>query len=141
MDVVFGSLIIAAVIWSVWGSVNDMSRKTLSIAGTVAGAMEIISGMYCPALVRAYQRYSPAQARTTIAGIFVKASTLSVAVLLVIGASDGDDLIAEIWLLPGTLIGFGATFIIPRPRPTPKLAGIRMLAVAFVSALALLPYG
>ena len=118
-----------------------MSRKTLSIAGTVAGAMEIISGMYCPALVRAYQRYSPAQARTTIAGIFVKASTLSVAVLLVIGASDGDDLIAEIWLLPGTLIGFGATFIIPRPRPTPKLAGIRMLAVAFVSALALLPYG
>jgi uncharacterized membrane protein YfcA len=138
MDVVFGALIIAAVIWSVWGPVIDMNRKTLSIAGTVAGAMEIVSGMYGPALAIAYQRYSPAQASATIAGIFVKTSTLSVAVLLVIGASDGDDLIAGIWLPPGTLIRFGATFIIPRP--TPKLAGIAMLAVAFVSTLALLTY-
>ncbi|MDG2405395.1 MAG: hypothetical protein P8M25_10705 [Paracoccaceae bacterium] len=64
------------------------------------------------------------------------ASTLSVAALLVIGASGGGDLIAGTWLLPGTLIGFGATFIIPRPAP--KLARIAILTIAFVSALALL---
>ena len=138
MDVVFGALIIAAVIWSVWGPVIDMNRKTFFLAGTVAGAMGTVSGMHGPALAIAYQRYSPAQARATIAGIFVIASTLSVAALLVIGASGGGDLVAGIWLLPGTLIGFSATFIIPRP--TPKLARFAMLAVAFVSALALLTY-
>jgi uncharacterized membrane protein YfcA len=136
MDAVFGALIIAAVLWSVWGPVISVTRRTLFVAGTVAGAMGTISGLHGPALALAYQHYAPAQARATIAGIFVIASILSIAALLLTGASGGGDLIAGLGLLPGTLLGFAATFVLPRPAP--QLARSAMLTVASVSALALL---
>lgn len=136
IDVVFGVLIIAAVVWSIWGPALFMTRKSLFIAGTIAGAMGTISGLHGPALAIAYQRYPPPQARATIAGVFVMASTLSILALLFAGGSGGADLIAGLWLVPGTMIGFGATFIIPRPAP--KLARNAMLSVALTSALVLL---
>ena len=139
MDAVFGVLIIVAVVWSVWGPVVHMNRNSLFVAGTVAGAMGTVSGLHGPALAIAYQRYSPAQARATIAGVFVMASMLSILALLLTAVSDRDDLIAGLGLLPGTMIGFGATFILSRPAP--KLARNAMLTVAFLSGLALLaPY-
>ncbi|MDB2518693.1 sulfite exporter TauE/SafE family protein [Planktomarina temperata] len=136
MDRLFGLLIVAAVVWSIWGPVVHMTRNTLFVAGTLAGAMGTVSGLHGPALAIAYQRYAPAQARATIAGVFIVASILSILALLLSAASDTRDLIAGLGLLPGTLIGFGATFILPRPAP--KLARNAMLTVAFVSALALL---
>lgn len=113
-----------------------MTRNTLFVAGTIAGTMGTVSGLHGPALAIAYQRYAPEQARATIAGVFVMASILSILALLLTAASDRDDLIAGLGLLPGTLIGFGATFFLPRPAP--QLARTAMLAVAFMSALALL---
>lgn len=136
MDAVFGALVIVAVVWSVWGPVISLTRRTLFIAGTIAGAMGTISGLHGPALVLVYQHYTPAKARATIAGIFVIASILSITALLITGASGGKDLIAGLALLPGTLFGFAATFVLPRPAPEPTR--IAMLCVAFVSALALI---
>ena len=59
IDVVFGVLIIAAVVWSIWGPALFMTRKSQFIAGTIAGAMGTISGLHGPALAIAYQRYPP----------------------------------------------------------------------------------
>lgn len=136
MDAVFGMIVIAAVAWSVFGPVITITRPVLFIAGTVAGAMGTVSGLHGPALALAYQNYPPGKARATIAGIFVIASVLSIAALLLTGEADSRALITGIWLIPGTLLGFAATFILPRPAP--RLARNAMLTVAFISALALL---
>lgn len=135
-DAILGVLILGAVVWSLLGVPPRSGRAATLLAGAAAGAMGTASGVHGPALALAYRHHPPAQARATIAAVFVLASSIAIVARVWTGTTQLFDLVIGTALLPGTLGGLAATFMLPRP--SAALARRAMLGIAAVSAVVLI---
>lgn len=135
MNVVFGVLVLVAVLLSVSGL--ELARTTATLVGTgfVSGVMGTMTSIGGPPIALVYQRADGPELRATLNTYFALGSAMSIPALALAGHFGRAELVGGLLLLPATAVGFamsGATRgYIDRGRTRGAV-----LAVASVSAAA-----
>jgi uncharacterized membrane protein YfcA len=134
---VFGSLVLIALIVGQVGFEPVKSNLTFGFGGFVAGLMGTISGIHGAPLTVIYQHAKPITARATIALIFIIGSCLSLLSLHASGLFGRPEMLAGLALLPGLVIGFLLARV-SHHLLTDRMARGMMIALAGTSALILI---
>lgn len=137
LGVVFGVIIIAAVLLSIFSPVFPLTRRNVLFGATGGGITGIVAAMHAPPLVMLYQREEPAKIRATFAVLFVVGCIMAMAALWLAGRFG----MAEVWmgisLLPGIVVGFLAGRVIAA-RVTRDAARTAMLTISGIGGIVLL---
>ena len=130
----FGIMVLFAVIVSVTGLRVPMTRLNLSLAGVLAGIMGTIASIGGPPMAMVYQYEPGDRIRSTLSGFFIVGTAISMVTLASVGRFGLEEIKLGLSLLPGILIGF---LLSTRILPHLKSRVIRpfILSVATVSAL------
>jgi uncharacterized protein len=115
---VFGALVLAAVLLSLFGTPLAMTRRNLLIGGGAAGIMGTMVGIHGPPISLVFQRAEPSVARAMLGAFFTVAYLGSVAALSTVGLFGQGEILRTIVLLPG--VGAGS-----RWRRSPAASSIR----------------
>lgn len=103
---VFGLLILAAVVLSMTGLRLLPTAGNLFTAGLASGYMGTITSVGAPPIALAYQHGTPAEIRSTISAFFVAGSAISLAVLAWFGKFSWSEVIVSLVFLPALIAGF-----------------------------------
>lgn len=106
ITVVFGVLILFAVVLSASGLKVEPRAATLLGAGTLSGFMATTVSIGGPPMALLYQHKSGERLRGTLSGFFVVGILLSLTALHLVGRFGRQEVILAALLLPGTLLGF-----------------------------------
>ena len=106
LGVVFGSVILIAVLITSLGLHPPLNRWTSVITGSISGVMGASSGIGAPPLAILYQRQSGPVLRATLAVLYTICSVLIVLLLAVLGDFGWQETVTGIALTPGFLIGY-----------------------------------
>jgi len=106
LGIVFGSMILIAILITAFASRVSVNALTAFIAGLVGGAMGTSSGIGAPPLALVYQRESGPTIRATLAALYTCASPVILVILFVFGKFGGPELRAGLLLMPGFVIGY-----------------------------------
>lgn len=136
-DLIFASLVLAAVVTSALGITLQPTPKRVFMAGALSGLMATISSIGGPPMALIYQRSKGLQFRGTLSGYFTIGGSLSLMALALAGQVGALEVKLALLLLPGIVLGF----ILSRP-----LAGRLeqtetrpiVLGLSFLSAIAVL---
>lgn len=129
LGVVFGLLILGAVVLSIVAPQVRLSRRNVLLGATGSGFTGVVAGMHAPPLVMLYQREDPAKIRATFATVFVVGIVLALIGLAMIGRFGGAEIMMGVSLFPGVLLGT----LIGRSlagRVSKSMARAAMLAIA-----------
>ncbi|MGI9309348.1 MAG: TSUP family transporter [Gammaproteobacteria bacterium] len=110
LGLVFGSMILLAVVVVMSGLHVKLSNGSAATAGFVAGTMGASSGIGAPVLALLYQDQSGPRVRATLALLYTVASFLILIALLVSGNFGWEDFYRGLALIPGFLIGYMMSF-------------------------------
>jgi uncharacterized protein len=132
--IIFGILILFAVILTVSGLEISMTKRNLAIAGTLAGIMGTIASIGGPPMALVYQRENGSRIRTTLAGFFIAGTIISMLTLTLIGRFGYQEIHLAMSMIPGIVIGF---FLSTKALPWFEGKYIRpiILVVATISAI------
>ena len=136
-NLVFGSLVLAAVLLSMSGWRVLPTARNLLTAGFASGYMGTLTSIGAPPLAIAYQHDSAASMRATMAAYFVIGSAFSLLVLALFGKFSAHEAIAGTVFRPPLLAGFGISGHIVR-RMNDRRARVAVLWLSGLSALALI---
>lgn len=106
LAVLFGSVVLGAVVLSVAGWHVRPTPGALVAAGAASGFMGTATSIGGPPVALVYQRRSGAELRATLAAYFVVGAAFSVAMLAVVGEFGRRDVWLGLLLLPGMLSGY-----------------------------------
>lgn len=134
LGVVFGSVILLAVIISATGLKVSLNRFSALTAGLLSGAMGTSSGIGAPVLALLYQNQSGSKLRATLALIYTLATMIIIASLYWFGKFSAGDAKAGALLMPGYIIGY----LLARSLKLPVDRGVTRIVVLGVSAAAAL---
>jgi uncharacterized membrane protein YfcA len=133
----FGSLVLLAVVLSIFGPPLKATSTSLSLAGCAAGIMGTMVGIHGPPISLVFQNAEPAVARAMLGAFFTVAYLSAVVALAVLGLFGWPEMTRAAILLPG--VGLG---LITAPYIAPLINRILLklviLTVSTVSALILL---
>ena len=136
LSLLFAFLVLVAVAISVAGWHLRPTRRTLIGAGAAAGFMGTISGIGGPPVALVYQRAPGPTLRATLCRFFLVGGVVSLAVLALTGAVDGDSLRACLVTIPASAAGFAASTPlvrhIDRGSVRPYVLGLSTLAAVAV---------
>ena len=137
LSVLFGVLVLVAIVLSVVGWRVAPTTPTLFTAGTASGFMGTSSGIGGPPIAIVYQRSSGAELRTTVGVVLAFGAVISLSSLIVVGQYGFHELRLTALLAPGTALGFALS---GRTRHLLDRGWIRpvVLSVAAASAIVLL---
>lgn len=110
LGLVFGSMILLAVLIVVSGLHVKLSNGSAALAGLVAGTMGASSGIGAPVLALLYQDQSGPRVRATLALLYTVASFLILVALLVSGNFSWEDFFRGMFLIPGFMLGYILSF-------------------------------
>ncbi|HEY9076211.1 MAG TPA: TSUP family transporter [Anaerolineaceae bacterium] len=134
LTIVFGVVVLVAVLMSVSGLRFPPRREVMFSAGVLSGVMGTFAAIGGPPVALIYQDSSGPRLRATMAGYFIVGASFSALTLIPAGKFGGQELLLTVLLIPGTLLGFLAS-----RRLAPLLdrgyTRTAVLAVAAVSAL------
>ena len=102
----FGFLVIFAVLITAFGFKVPITKINLGIAGTLAGIMGTIGSIGGPPMALVYQREEASRIRTTLSGFFIAGTAISIATLALIGRFGIREIHLAGLLIPGLLFGF-----------------------------------
>jgi uncharacterized membrane protein YfcA len=102
----FGGLVLVAAGLSFFGSAIKPTALNLRFAGFLSGFMGTTASLGAPAMALVYQNMPGKQIRSTIAGFFVIATSISIITLTVIGYFGQMELFSGLLLFPGTAAEF-----------------------------------
>lgn len=138
LGIIFGSMILAAILISTLGLKPALNRATALVAGLVAGTMGASSGIGAPAIAVLYQDKTGPSIRATLALIYTLCSVLIVVMLAAFGQFDLQGLQTGFLLMPGMLMGY----LLSRPLAVRfgqgTAARYLVLAVSAVAAVTLI---
>jgi uncharacterized membrane protein YfcA len=137
LGVLIGSIILVAVVASLFTPPVAITRIRLAVAAFLGGAVGIIAAMHGPPLIILYQREDPAKVRATMAAVFLFGCFLALGSLWLTGMLGTGDLGRGVALLPGVGLGYLAGQRLAG-RLSPAAARHAMLAVSGAAGLALL---
>ena len=137
LGLVFGIIILAAVLLSLVSPVLPLTRRNILFGATAGGVTGIVAAMHGPPLVMLYQREEAAKIRATFATLFVVGCTMALIGLWLSGRFG----LTEVWmgfsLLPGIAVGFLIGRLIA-VRVTQEMARAAMLLISGIGGFALL---
>lgn len=136
-NLVFGSLVLAAVLLSMSGWRVLPTARNLLTAGFASGYMGTLTSIGAPPLAIAYQHDSAASMRATMAAYFVVGSAFSLLVLALFGRFSAHEAIAGTVFVPPLLAGFWISGHVVR-RMNDRRARGAVLWLSGLSALALI---
>ena len=111
LSVLFGSLVVVAVLTSLFSSRIGLRNRTRVMGGVVSGIMGTAAGIGGPPLALIYQSRSGPQVRATLAVAFAVGTTISLSALAIAGRVGQEHLLLALGLLPALLTGlWGAKF-------------------------------
>lgn len=138
LGLIFGSMILLAIVISTLGLKPALNRATAMAAGVVAGTMGASSGIGAPAIAVLYQEKTGAGIRATLALIYTLCSLLIVGVLAAFGKFGWQGVQTGFLLMPGMLLGY----LLSRPLASRfghgSAARYGVLAVSAAAALTLI---
>ena len=134
MSLAVGLVVLAGVAMTASGIHLRPRAPTLLVAGVLSGFMGTTAAIGGPPLALIYQHAEGPRLRGTLAGYFVVAAAISIAVLALAGRFGLHDLLAGVALLPGVVLGY--SFSHRAARWVDR--GFTRHAVLLVSALAAL---
>jgi uncharacterized membrane protein YfcA len=105
LSVLFGSLVLAAVLTSLFSPKVDLRNRTRVAGGVASGIMGTAAGIGGPPLALIYQNHSGPQIRSTLAVAFSMGTAISLLTLAVAGKVGPGHLLLALGLLPALLIG------------------------------------
>jgi hypothetical protein len=106
LSLVFGTVVLLAVVISVSGLHVEPRPATLLVGGALSGLMGTIAAVGGPPIALLYQHASGARVRGTLSSVFLVGTVLSLAALVLVGRFGRDELLLSLALLPGAAIGF-----------------------------------
>lgn len=109
LAVLFGFLVLLAVVLSLTGWHLRPTTKTLLTAGAASGFMGTATSIGGPPMALVYQRSTGAELRATLAAYFVVGAAFSLAMLAVVGEFGMEELRLGLVLLPGMLLGYATS--------------------------------
>ena len=104
-DLVFGSLIMVAVILSVLGLRLALNTRNLLSMGWVSGFTGIITSVGAPPLALIYQGEDPATARPTLGAFFSFGGLISLLVLYAVGWAGWQSFVLALFMAPSAIAG------------------------------------
>jgi len=137
LGVVFGVIIIAAVLLSLFSPVFALTRRNIFLGATGGGMTGIIAAMHAPPLVVLYQREEPPKIRATFALLFVVGCTMALVGLWLAGRFGANEVWMGISLLPGIILGFLVGRVVAA-RVTRSSARAAMLTISGIGGVTLL---
>jgi uncharacterized membrane protein YfcA len=108
LGLVFGSVILIAVLVTVSGIKFRRTRVSALISGALSGGMGTSSGIGAPLIAILYQHDSGPRVRATLAAIYTCASILILIILAGFGRFTFADMRSGALLMPGFVIGYWA---------------------------------
>ena len=106
LNLLYGGLILLAVLLSFSGWKLPLVPKNLVFAGTLSGMMATAAAIGGPPMAMVYQHGSGGRLRSTLSAIFIVGAFISMGALLFVGKMG----LADVWhaalLFPGIMIGF-----------------------------------
>lgn len=132
---VFGVLVLLAVILSVVARKVTPSPKVLLPAGFVSGYMGTLTSIGAPPMALAYQHGSPATIRSTMAAYFVIGAALSIATLAWYGRFGREEVLASAVFLPPLFIGFWLSNFVVRRLQGERVRQIILALCAIASTI------
>lgn len=133
----FGLLILAAVLVSLFGPSVRASRGALLAGGGAAGIMGTMVGIHGPPIALVFQNAEPAQARAMLGAFFAVGYAISVVALAAVGLFGRQELALGLVLLPGVGVGYATAPLLGGFLDRRRLR-IFILAISGASALLLL---
>lgn len=109
LSILFGSMIVLAVVLSALGPGLEARPGTQFVGGVASGVMGTAAAIGGPALAVVYQRRSGPELRSTLALSFVVGLLLSLAALAVAGEVHGWQALLALWLLPAMVVGLAVS--------------------------------
>jgi uncharacterized membrane protein YfcA len=106
LGLLFGGVILFAVVLSLLGLQLRLTRVSGSLAGFLAGAMGASTGIGAPVIAVLYQHVSGPALRATLALLYTVASVLIVICLAAFGRFDAAEAGYALLLVPGFLLGY-----------------------------------
>jgi hypothetical protein len=106
LGIVFGSVILLAILITVSGIEMRRTRATAAVSGALSGAMGTSSGIGAPLLALLYQKEAGVRVRATLAVLYTGASVLILIILSGFDQFSGEDMRTGAMLIPGFLIGY-----------------------------------
>jgi uncharacterized membrane protein YfcA len=106
LGIVFGSMILFAVLISALGVHFPLTRITALVSGFTAGMMGASSGIGAPVVAVLYQRETGPKVRSTLAFIYTFASVMIVLALAVFGQFSFAEAQLGLLLVPGFMLGY-----------------------------------
>ena len=137
LGVVFGLIIIGAVLLSVFSPVFPLTRRNVLFGATGAGITGIVAAMHAPPLVMLYQREEPSKIRATFAVLFVVGCSMALVGLWLAGRFGAAEVRMGASLLPGIVVGFLLGRVIAA-RVTQGTARAAMLMISGLGGIMLL---
>lgn len=104
-SLIFGCIILAAVLISVAGWQLALNTANLLGMGFVSGLMGIVTSVGAPPLALIYQSQDPAAARPTLAAFFMFGGALSLALLYASGLAGLTSFLGALFIAPAAFLG------------------------------------
>ena len=114
MSLAVGLVVLAGVAMTASGVRLRPRGRTLLVAGVLSGFMGTTAAIGGPPIALVYQHAEGPRLRGTLAGYFVVAAMISIAVLAAAGRFGRHDLLAGLALLPGVVLGYAASHRVAR---------------------------
>lgn len=134
---VFGLMIIAAVLLSTMGLRASPSARNLVAAGLASGYMGTLTSIGAPPMALVYQHQSGSVIRATLAMFFSLGAAVSIMALVTIGSFTLDQLLISLALLPALVLGFKiSSWMVSRVQD--RLVRYAVLSICTLSALILI---
>lgn len=134
----FAVLILMAVALSASGMHIPVTRRNLTVAGILSGVMGTISGIHGPPMALLYQKEAGTVVRANLAAFFALAYFIALLALGMIGLFGGKELFMGLALAPGVVAGYFAARFATGWLDRGYALRIAILAVASLSAVALI---
>lgn len=107
LSIMFGSVLLMAVILSVYTCKITLNPATLSIGGFFSGLIGTVTSVGGPPIALVYQGVDRITARNELAAFFLIGTPVSILFLALQGRVDTNGLLLSLKMLPGVLAGFG----------------------------------
>jgi uncharacterized protein len=105
-ELIFGGIVLGAVLLSLWGKHVRPSTPALLVAGFASGVMGTLTAVGGPPIALVYQNASGPALRATLNAYFALGSVVSLGVLAYAGHFDLDQALAGLAMLPAVGVGF-----------------------------------
>lgn len=132
---IFGVLVLIAVILSMLARRELPTTKVLLSAGFVSGYMGTLTSIGAPPMAIAYQHGTPAQIRATMGAFFVIGAAFSIAMLALFDRFGTAEIVASVIFVPVVVLGYWASSYVVRKIDKTR---IRQVMLAFSGSAAVI---